>query len=64
MKQLLFLFFFIIFLSLQIVHAATIGGPEIILLVMVGFVSVVVMIGFVFLCLYLFKRSKRVENEK
>jgi hypothetical protein len=64
MKQLLFLFFFIIFLDLEIVHAATIGGPEIILLFMVGFVSIALMIGFVFLCLYLFKRSKQVENEK
>jgi len=64
MKQLLFLLFFIIFLDLEIVHAATIGGTEIILLIMVGFVSIAAMIGFVFLCIYLFKRSKRVENEK
>jgi hypothetical protein len=64
MKQLLFLFFFILFLNLQIVRAATIGRPEIILLLVVGFVSIATMIGFVFLCLYLFKRSKRVEHEK
>ncbi|MBB6236609.1 type IV secretory pathway VirB6-like protein [Pedobacter sp. AK013] len=64
MKQLLFLLFFIIFIGLQIAHAAAIGGPEVILLIMVGLISIAVMIGFVFLCLYLFKRSKRVENEK
>ncbi|MDQ0636485.1 hypothetical protein QF042_000050 [Pedobacter sp. W3I1] len=64
MKQLLFLFLFILSFSLQVAHAATIGGPEIILLIMVGFVSIAVIVGFVFLCLYLFKRSKQVENEK
>jgi hypothetical protein len=64
MKQLLFLFFFVISFGLQVAFAVTIGVPEIIILVIVGFVAIAAMVGFVFLCLYLIKKLKHVENEK
>ena len=64
MKQLLFLFFFIISFGMQIAYAATIGTPEIIILIVLGCIAIAAMIGFVFLCLYLIKKIKRVENEK
>jgi hypothetical protein len=65
MKRLSFLFFFIIFFGLQIAHAATIGVPEMIILLVVGFVAIGAMIGFVFFCLYLIKRSgPTTKNEK
>jgi hypothetical protein len=64
MKQLLFLFFFAISFGLQVAFAVTIGVPEIIILLIVGFVAIAAMVGFVFLCLYLIKKLKHVENEK
>jgi len=64
MKQVLFLFFFIISFGLQVAHAATIGVPELIILFIVGFVAIAAMVGFVFLCLYLIKKLKHDQNEK
>ncbi|TCD27850.1 hypothetical protein EZ456_07835 [Pedobacter psychrodurus] len=66
MKQLLFLFFFIISFGLQMAHAEflNLGGAEIIMLLVVGFFALAFVIGFVFLCLYLIKRSRPAKNEK
>ncbi|ARS42254.1 hypothetical protein CA265_22370 [Sphingobacteriaceae bacterium GW460-11-11-14-LB5] len=66
MKQLLFLFFFIISLGLQVAHAEflNLGVAEIIILLVVGFFTLTFLIGFIFLCLYLIKRIKPAKNEK
>ncbi|WP_316843512.1 hypothetical protein [Pedobacter psychrodurus] len=64
MKQLLFLFFFIISFGLQVPHAAIIGVPELIILLIVGFIAIAAVVGFVFLFLYLVKKRKHVQNEK
>ncbi len=66
MKQLLFLFFFIISLGLQVAHAEflNLGAAEIIMLLVVGFFTLTFLIGFIFLCLYLIKRIKPAKNEK
>lgn len=60
MKQFLFLFFFITAFGLQVAHAATIGVPELIILLIIGFIAIAAMVGFVFLCLYLIKKRKHV----
>ncbi|NII84609.1 MULTISPECIES: hypothetical protein [unclassified Pedobacter] len=64
MKQLLFLFFFVISFGLQVAHAATIGISEIILLLITGFGAIAVTVGFVLLCLHLIKKTKATQNEK
>ncbi|QNN42001.1 hypothetical protein [Pedobacter roseus] len=64
MKQLLFLFFFVISFGLQVAHAATIGVPEIILLLITGFIAIAVIAGFVLLCLHLIRKAKATQNEK
>ncbi|WP_029277635.1 hypothetical protein [Pedobacter borealis] len=66
MKQLLFLFFFIISFGLQVAHAEflNLGAAEIIMLLVVGFFALTFVIGFVFLCLYLIRRVKSAKNEK
>jgi Kef-type K+ transport system membrane component KefB len=64
MKQLLFLFFFIISFGLQVAHAAIIGVPELIILLIVGVIAIAAVVGFVFLFLYLVKKRKHVQNEK
>jgi hypothetical protein len=66
MKQVLFLFFFIISFGLQVAYAelSNLGAAEIIMLLVVGFFALTFVIGFVFLCLYLIKRSRPAKNEK
>jgi len=64
MKQLLFLFFFVISFGLQFAHAAVIGVPELIILLIVGVVVMAAMVGFIFLCLHLIRRSKPTQDEK
>jgi len=66
MKQLLFLFFFIIAFGLRVAHAdfLNLGAAEIIMLLIVGFFAVTFVIGFIFLCLYLIRRIKPAKNEK
>lgn len=64
MKQLLFLFFFVISIGLQFANAATVGVPEFINLLIVGFIAIATVVGFVFLFLYLIKKLKHVQNEK
>jgi hypothetical protein len=60
MKQLLFLFFFVIAFGLQLAHAEflNLGAAEIIMLLVVGFFALTFVIGFIFLCLYLIRRVK------
>ncbi|WP_145857807.1 hypothetical protein [Pedobacter suwonensis] len=64
MKQLLFLFFFVISFGLQVAYAATIGIPEIILILIIGLLAIAVMVGFVLLCIHLIKKAKVTRNEK
>jgi len=64
MKQLLFLFFFVISFGLQVAYAATIGIPEIILILIIGLLAIAVMVGFVLLCIHLIKKAKATRNEK
>ncbi|QNR84422.1 hypothetical protein H9N25_21355 [Pedobacter riviphilus] len=66
MKQLLFLFFFIISFGLQAAYAEflNLGAAEIIMLLVVGFFALTFVVGFIFLCLYLIGRVKSAKNEK
>ena len=68
MKQILFLLFFIIFSGTQVAHAAfmNMGSAEIIvlLLLITGLFALLVIAGFIFLCLYLIKKSRSAQNEK
>ena len=66
MKQLLFLFFFIIAFGSQVAHAEllNIGAAEIIMLLVVGFIALAPVICFIFLCLCLIKRIRTTKNEK
>ncbi len=66
MKQLLFLFFFVISLGLQVVHAEflNLGSTEIIMLLVVGFFTLTFVGVVLFLFLYLAKRAKTAKHEK
>ncbi len=66
MKQILFLLFFIIFSGTQVAHAAfmNMGSAEIIVLLITGLFALLVIAGFIFLCLYLIKKSRSAQNEK
>ncbi|RBQ07035.1 hypothetical protein [Pedobacter miscanthi] len=64
MKQLLILFFFVISFGIQVAHAVTIGAPELIILLIVGFIAIAGVTGFVLLCLHLIKKTKTTKNEK
>jgi len=66
MKQLLFLFFFVISFGLQVVRAEflNLGAAEIIMLLVVGFFTLAFVGVVLFLCLYLAKRAKTAKHEK
>ncbi len=64
MKQLLFLFFFVISFGLQVACAAAIGMPEIILILIIGFLTIAIMVGIVLLCIHLIKKAKVTRNEE
>ncbi len=64
MKQLLFLFFFIVFSGIQVAHAEfmNMGSAEIIVLLITGLFTLLAIVSFIFLCLYLIKRSKSAQK--
>ncbi|SDH50903.1 hypothetical protein SAMN05421827_12741 [Pedobacter terrae] len=64
MKQLFFLFFFVIAFGLQVSYAAAIGMPEIILILVIGFMAIAIMVGIVLLCVNLIKKAKATRNEE
>ncbi|MGM9476753.1 hypothetical protein ACS5PU_09990 [Pedobacter sp. GSP4] len=66
MKQLLILFIFIIFSGIQVAHAEfmNMGSAEIIVLLKTGLFTLSAIVGFIFLCLYLIRKSKSAQNEK